>query len=521
MSLLLDALQRASKDKERVALAAAQATANDAASGPPTQPSELTLLEPIAARGPSQELELELTPKPPPATPPEATQAVEQPPAAPEPEPAPVNVPPPLAVTQPDPPSQITATPEARVPAPTEEPTASPAPGIATPTGATAASKANPAPSAPLKDLATAAGVRPIAPANAQAAANAIRKGYAKAPSTNAARRRVLILGGVAACIALGLGSFLLGLWGDPERLLGLSGNSSLSSGSALPPAPLSAASSVAAPASAPVETVVETAPPPVTPVSSPASSPASAPAAVAASAATTQTAHRTGRATKPSKGATSPVAPKGPVFSTKLTAQGQLEQGYTALVAGRLDDAAQAYNAALASNPLETDALLGLAYVAHSKGRREEAQALYAKVLRIDPGNSIANAGLIALDAGTNAGATKGDRAKALAASQPDSAAAQAQAANALAQEGLVAEAALAYGRAHALEPSNPWHSYNLAVALDKLGNYAQAVEQYDKAVQNASRTPTPLGAQRIQSVRTRLIQLRQLLDPESDGTK
>ena len=198
------------------------------------------------------------------------------------------------------------------------------------------------------------------------------------------------------------------------------------------------------------------------------------------------------------------------------MTAQSPLEQGYTALVAGRLDDAAQAYNAALANNPLEPDALLGLAYVAHSKGRREEALALYNKVLRVEPSNSVAQSGLIALDAGA-AGATKGDRAKALVANQPDSAAAQALAASTLAHEGLVAEAALAFGRAHALEPGNPWHSYNLAVALDKLGNYAQAIDQYDKALQNAGNAPSPMGVPRVQSIRVRLAQLRDLLDPDS----
>jgi tetratricopeptide (TPR) repeat protein len=207
-------------------------------------------------------------------------------------------------------------------------------------------------------------------------------------------------------------------------------------------------------------------------------------------------------------------------MFSTNVTGQSPLEQGYTALVAGRLDDAAHAYNAALANNPLEPDALLGLAYVAHSKGRRDDALALYSKVLRVDPSNSIAQSGLIALDAGA-AGANKGDRAKALVTNQPDSAAAQALAANTLAQEGLVAEAALAFGRAHALEPGNPWHSYNLAVALDKLGNYTQAIDQYDKALQNAGNSPSPLSAQRIQSVRLRLEQLRDLPDLDSGAPR
>ena len=194
------------------------------------------------------------------------------------------------------------------------------------------------------------------------------------------------------------------------------------------------------------------------------------------------------------------------------------MEKGYAALVVGRLDDAAQAYQAALANNPLEPDALLGLAYIAHSKGRREEALALYTKVLRVDPSNSIAHAGLIALDTGVN-GAIKGDRAKALVSNQPNSAAAQALAGDTLGKEGLIAEAALAFGRAHALEPDNPWHSYNLAVALDKMGNYAQAGQQYENALRNAGSATSPLGTQRIQALRTRMAQLRELRDQESDN--
>ena len=207
------------------------------------------------------------------------------------------------------------------------------------------------------------------------------------------------------------------------------------------------------------------------------------------------------------------------PVFSSKVTSQGSLEQGYAALLDGRLDDAALAYGAALATNPMERDALLGLAYVAHSKGQRDEAQTLYRKVLRLEPGNSVANAGLIALEAGAN-GATSSERAKSLAARQPDSAAVQALAASALVQDGLLAEAALAFVRAQGLEPTNPWHSYNLAVALDKLGNFAQALEQYDKALQNRGRSPTPLGKQQVESARLRATQLQQSLERGSETT-
>ena len=83
--------------------------------------------------------------------------------------------------------------------------------------------------------------------------------------------------------------------------------------------------------------------------------------------------------------------------------------------------------------------------------------------------------------------------------------------AASALVQDGLLAEAALAFSRAQELEPTNPWHSYNLAVALDKLGNSAQALEQYQKALNNQGRSPSPLRPQQVESARVRASQLRQ----------
>lgn len=520
MSLLLDALHRASKDKEKAALAVANAAAADTSQlpppkkellEPPIKPSEPITPQPAPSVVEPKELELEMEPKPLVPPPPERVKEVESPPVAPSP--APVETPPP-----------------ASNPLPKTPPPAEPLTGAAaSPSSTNGVNRSN---------QATTQSAKPAAPANAQAAANAIQNAYATPPSANRPRsRRVLILGGVATCLALGLGSFLLGLWGDPERLLGLTGTSSVAIVS--PPVPMPTASTVTMPVAPPVAAAVptpaDTAMVPLTavpPVGNAAALDASTNTVAAPNATATRppvSADTTTSTPRPMVTRPSTTQPKelvlpptsgAPVFSSKTTSQGGLEQAYAALVEGRLDDAALAYGAALSTNPLEADALLGLAYIAHSKGRREEAQTLYRKVLRLDPSNSVANAGLIALEAGTN-GSTKSDRAKALAANQPDSAAAQALAASALVQDGLVAEAALAFGRAQALEPTNPWHSFNLAVALDKLSNYAQAAEQYDRALQNVNRSPTPLGSKQVESARARAAQLRQSMDSRSDATK
>lgn len=551
MSLLLDALHRASKDKEKAALVAA----NAAAAGAQADGKILLTPPPGQAKAdfPKLASPKELLPEP----------RIEPPAPAPQQPPAPL-VEAPLELQLELEPNPLVAVPPENTRVVESRPTDSVAPSVFAPTpplppvksaGALPTSEASAGAALGASRAKEALGARPNVkapvPVNAHAAASAIQNAYAAPTSANTSRRRrVFILGGVATCLSFILGSILFGLWGDPERLLGLSGTSSVAVVSApMPaPAPEPPASTSGIPAPVPAAVVAPVllgSPTPVVmvPVVAVAPPVASLAGDVGSSMATPKapvplpnplgdaaTAARISPAPAPVSTAARPSAaqPKElvlrpnsgpPVFSSKVTSQGSLEQGYAALLDGRLDDAALAYGAALAANPMERDALLGLAYVAHSKGRRDEAQTLYRKVLRLEPGNSVANAGLIALEAGTS-GSTNSERAKSLAARQPDSAAVQALAASALVQDGLLAEAALAFVRAQGLEPTNPWHSYNLAVALDKLGNFAQALEQYDKALQNRGRSPTPLGKQQVESARLRATQLQQSLERGSETT-
>jgi len=203
---------------------------------------------------------------------------------------------------------------------------------------------------------------------------------------------------------------------------------------------------------------------------------------------------------------------PTKPAFVAKTRGPSALEQGYAALLDGRLDDAAQAYGQALRSNADERDALLGLAYINHQKGRREEAQAYYRKVLRQEPGNAIATAGLQSLDSGSDA-TLSASRASELAMRQPDSAAAMAMAGNAFVRDGLLADAAQAFGRAQALEPSNPLHAYNHAVALDRLGQHAAALAQYEKVLILSVTASAAVRAFQPEAVQLRVAQLRHAL--------
>ncbi|OYT92844.1 MAG: hypothetical protein CFE43_06075 [Burkholderiales bacterium PBB3] len=519
MSLLLDALQRASKDKEKAAQAAANAAAADSLSegkfvlaAPAVPASDFPDLVPSApvATSPVAEVPMALTPESPVVAEKPMVLELEMeletsaPPAAVAPAPVkPVDAPP--AITK----------------APAKD-----AIEISTNSVATAAVVAS-------TKRPDSAFNTPKSP-NPQAAAAAIQNAYA-APVFETRRppnRRAMVLAGIAGALGLAFASFLFGVWGDPEKLLGLSSVSSVA-----PAAPATAVQQAPAPAPSPVavapELVAATAQVPI-PVPAPgvggvvplpqaaASAAVPMPLPTAAMAPTAATPPKK----PPNPPATEPVlraTPTTPVFAARARSQSALEVGYAALQAGRFDDASRAYAAALEANSSEPDALLGLAYIAHTKGQRDEAQSYYRRVLRHDPGNSVANAGLVALESGSSGaanGVSQGERAKELAARQPESAAVQALAASALVQEGALPDAALAFARAQALEPANPLHAYNLAVALDKLGNYAQAATQYEKALRVSAAASVPLGAPQASAARVRAAQLRQSLGLPQETT-
>ncbi|MCX7156840.1 MAG: tetratricopeptide repeat protein [Rhodocyclales bacterium] len=171
------------------------------------------------------------------------------------------------------------------------------------------------------------------------------------------------------------------------------------------------------------------------------------------------------------------------PVFVAKPAAVSALDTAYAALTEGRFDDAAEAYDRALQKNSGERDALLGLAYIAQRQGNRDEARAYYQQVLRQEPGHPGASAGLLSLSAESDLQMTV-SRAREMAERNPDSAIVLSTLGGILAKEGRIAEAQQAYFKALTLEPDNALHAYNLAVALDRLHKYAQAQAYYQRAL-------------------------------------
>lgn len=187
------------------------------------------------------------------------------------------------------------------------------------------------------------------------------------------------------------------------------------------------------------------------------------------------------------------------------------LANAYAALVDGRLEEASQSYAKVLQTNSYEPNALLGLATIAHQRGQREEALEYYQRVLRQDPVNVTATAAMLELDTKLDASAAS-LKARELVERQPDSVAALTAAANALVRDGMVAETTPLFARAHRLEPENPLHVYNHAVALDRLGQTAEAIELYKKVVKmSENQLPSAVRPFSLEVVKLRLADLSQ----------
>lgn len=489
MSLILDALNRASKDK---AAAAAVAPAEATVAGPGNPPVSLpdplapdllasTVVRPDVAPATAwPALALSLAPiHSAPALPIDASGAA----SAMEPVEA-----------------EIKLTTEPQPPAPSIQPETRPESSVAS------------APQ-PKVEQPPPSGGKSV-PRDAPRVAKTILRAKASGPQAGKPKR-LIVLAGVAALLAAGLGSVMLGWWGDPMAWLqtgGLQGPSSVQPAARATAVEPAAAAAVApqAVASDPsrVQALVQT------PEMSPGVDRQRANPRATAVTRRADSVPQEGvsglvlserKAPNQPKPAAAPGKSGQPVLQSRSTGPSALELGYTALTQGRLQEAMQAYTQALAGNPEERDALLGLAYIAHQQGREEDTRAYYKRVLRQEPGNPVARAGLLMLSP-TDDENELGSRSREVAEQNPDSAAAQSVLGHGLVRQGRLADAQQAFYRAHLLEPGVALHAFNLAVALDRLRNYAPARLYYERAMTLSAQS----GGERASGVPHSVVQAR-----------
>jgi tetratricopeptide (TPR) repeat protein len=161
-----------------------------------------------------------------------------------------------------------------------------------------------------------------------------------------------------------------------------------------------------------------------------------------------------------------------------------RVEGGYAAYLAGDLPKARSEYEQALREEPANRDALLGLGALDVRAGRYESAEALYLRVLQIDPRDAPAQAALIALRSGRSDPLATESRVKTLLAADPAAHALNFTLGNQLAQQNRWAEAQQEYFKAYSAEPDNADFAYNLAVSLDHLRQPRQALDYYQRAI-------------------------------------
>lgn len=157
---------------------------------------------------------------------------------------------------------------------------------------------------------------------------------------------------------------------------------------------------------------------------------------------------------------------------------------GYAAYQAGRFDVARAEYQGALREEPGNRDALLGIAALDMREQRYESADAIYRQLLRTDPRDPYAHAGLLALRGQGIDPVTAESRLKTLLAGEPEAGVLQFSLGNQYAQQARWAEAQQAYFKAVVAEPENAEYAYNLAVSLEHLRQAGPALDYYRRAL-------------------------------------
>ena len=160
----------------------------------------------------------------------------------------------------------------------------------------------------------------------------------------------------------------------------------------------------------------------------------------------------------------------------------GWLTSAYDQLQKGDLDAAQGTYERILQSDSRNIDALLGIASIAWQRGQTEKASESYYRVLQLDPQNATAQSGLIGLMGRVDPTASE-TRLKQLIAREP-SGGLYFSLGNLYAGERQWAQAQQAYFQAFQMDPTNPDYAFNLAVGLEHLGQSKVALGYYRKAL-------------------------------------
>jgi Tfp pilus assembly protein PilF len=161
------------------------------------------------------------------------------------------------------------------------------------------------------------------------------------------------------------------------------------------------------------------------------------------------------------------------------LDANYELNRAYVALMGGDTDNAIQIYKNILSTDPVNQDALFGLATTYHRLGEIEKARPLYGMLLKINPNHREGLNNFLALVSDESPQEALAELER-LEQRNPDFSPIPAQEAVVLSKMGYADRAREKMLRAIDLSPDNLTYKYNLAVMLDTHGDYADAGALY-----------------------------------------
>ena len=177
------------------------------------------------------------------------------------------------------------------------------------------------------------------------------------------------------------------------------------------------------------------------------------------------------------------------------------LARGYSAFMAGDDRLAQQEYASILRQDGNNRDALLGMAAIAAKRGHSDDAIKTYLRLQELDPRDAAAQAGLLALAAGQTDPVQSESRVKILLAQQPDAHFLHFALGNLYAAQSRWAEAQQAFFTAFQKAPNNPDYLYNLAICLDHLNQGKLALEYYQRALALSQSSPARFDKAAAQS--------------------
>ena len=198
---------------------------------------------------------------------------------------------------------------------------------------------------------------------------------------------------------------------------------------------------------------------------------------------------------------AAAPALPHATAARSAPEVNPYVQSGYAAYEAGDLGKARGDYEQALRDEPANRDALLGLAALDVRAGRYESAEALYLRLLAVDPRDPEAQAALLSLRAGRADPLATESRVKSLLATEPDAPSLNFTLGNQLAQQNRWAEALEQYLKAYTADPGNADYAYNVAVGLDHLHRGREALDYYRRALTLARTRGASFDAAAVQA--------------------